>query len=122
METFFEYCFYRAAKFYKRCGERITYIASGKGTLFLGLFANILTVLLFIFYLLNVKFNPKIIYVGCIILFILSFFILNEKKYKELDKKYKKEKKSKLKGWLVFLYILGSVLLYGIANYMYYNL
>ena len=35
-----------------------------------------------------------------------------EKKYKELAKKYKTEKNAKLKGWLIFAFIIGAFILY----------
>ena len=46
---------------------------------------------------------------------ILSIFFINKKKYKELEEKYKDEKYRKLKGWLIFLYLICSLVLYIIA-------
>jgi hypothetical protein len=48
---------------------------------------------------------------------LFAIFLQNEnkKKYMKLEKRYKHEKYSKLKGWLVFLYVIGSVALYFIS-------
>ena len=59
----------------------------------------------------NEEINTNIIWVIVIIASILSLFF-RKKKYEELAEKYKDEKNSKLKGWLVFFYAIGSVVLY----------
>ena len=48
----------------------------------------------------------------------LSLFLTNKKKFIKLSEKYKDEKNSKLKGWLVFLYVIGSVVLYFVTMYL----
>jgi hypothetical protein len=85
------------------------------GWVTLGQLCNILLIiriLCFIFNL-NLEYNSKIS-VGIISLLIYSinsFFLLTKKKYEKLAEKYKNEKHRKIKGWGVFLYLVGSVFL-----------
>jgi len=120
MKTFFEYCFYRSAKFYKSWGENNNFYISGKFSLFLALCCNTLTLIVLIYSLLGTKYSINIVYLVWILLSVLSFFVLNKKKFAELAEKYKDEKNSKLKGWLVFTYIVGSVILFFVSIYVFY--
>lgn len=119
MRIFFEYCFYRAAKFYKSWGENNNYYISGKFSLFLALCANLLTLIGLFYFIFGTKYSINIVYLVWILLSVLSFFILNRKKYAELEQRYKEERNSKLKGWLVFLYIIGSIILFFVSLYLY---
>jgi ABC-type multidrug transport system fused ATPase/permease subunit len=115
MKKLFCYVFYRASKFYKSWGESNNYYISGKFLLFLALCANVLTLIGLFCLLLKIKYSIEVVCATWFVFCILSFFILNEKKYEELAEKYKNEKNSKLKGWLVFLYIISSVILYFVS-------
>jgi accessory gene regulator protein AgrB len=44
------------------------------------------------------------------------FFMTTEKKYKWLVEHYKDEKNKKIKGWGVFLYVIGSMLAFGFTG------
>lgn len=113
MKTFFEYCFYRSAKFYKRWEH--SYHVSGKFALFLALYANVLTLISIFCAIFDTSYGLDIIYLIGGLFGILQFFILDKRKYKELEKRYKGEKNSKLKGWLVFAYIVISVVVYALS-------
>lgn len=115
MKELFYYVFYKASKLYKSWGENNNYYISGKFSLFLAICANILTLIGLFCLILKIRYSLEVVYGAWILLFVLSFFILNEKKYKELEEKYKNEKNSKIKGWLVFSYIIGSVILYFVS-------
>ena len=112
MKDLFYYVFYRASKFYKSWGENNNYYISGKFSLFLAFASNILFLIGLFCYILGIRYSIQIVYLIWILLFVLSFFVLNENRYKELAEKYKDEKNSQLKGWLVFAYVIGSVVLY----------
>ena len=88
MKELFYYVFYRVSKFYRSWGESKNYYISGKFSLLLALSANILTLICLFCLILKIRYNIKIIYGIWFLLFISSFFILNEKKYEELEKKY----------------------------------
>lgn len=117
MKTFLEYCFYKSSKFYKRWGES-NYHISGKFALFLALCSNILTLLSIFCAILGTRYKTGIIYLLCSVFGVLSFFGLDKKKYKELERRYRSERNSKLKGWLVFAYISVSFVLYFISLYL----
>ncbi|HOF16994.1 MAG TPA: hypothetical protein PLF32_08855 [Bacteroidales bacterium] len=115
MRDFFYYVFYKSSKFYKSWGENNNYYISGKFSLFLALCANILTLIGLFCFILKIRYSIEVVFGIWILLFILSFFVLNKKKYEELEEKYKNEKNSKIKDWLVFSYIVGSVILYFVS-------
>lgn len=117
MKDLFYYVFYRASKFYEIWGEKNGYI-SGRAVVFMSIGSIILSVMIFVLHhLFNEKINTDTIWIIIIITTILSFF-LKRKKYEELAEKYKNEKNSKLKGWLVFLYLVGSVILYFVSMHV----
>ncbi|SKC56460.1 hypothetical protein SAMN06298215_1698 [Bacteroidales bacterium WCE2008] len=117
MKNFFLYVFYRVAKIYEDWGEQYVYIR-GSVVAFttIGLIAlSIITFVLFFFF--DKELNKDIIWGVLIVVAILSF-TLKEKKFKELREKYKNETHKKLKGWLVFLYIIGTLFLYIVSLYV----
>ena len=118
MKDLFYYAFYRASKFYKSWGENNNYYISGKFSLFLAFASNILFLIGLFCYILGIRYSIQIVYLIWILLFVLSFFVLNENRYKELAEKYKDEKNSQLKGWLVFAYVIGSVVLYFVSLFI----
>ena len=115
MKDLLFYVFYKASKFYKSFGERYYYI-SGEFVLLLLLSLNVLSLIQFICRILKIVFKSEVI--GAVILsfVFLGFLIPWEKKYKELEEKYKNEDKRKWKGWLVVLYIVFSLILYIVAS------
>ena len=114
MKNLFYYIFYRASKFYEGWGEKNGHIAGGV-VVFMSIGSIVLSIMIFVLYhLFNEKISTNIIWIMIIITSILSFF-LNRKKYEELAEKYKDEKNSQLKGWLVFAYVIGSVVLYFVS-------
>ena len=119
MKDLFYYVFYRASKFYKSWGENNNYYISGKFSLFLAFASNILFLIGLFCYILGIRYSIQIVYLIWILLFVLSFFVLNENRYKELAEKYKDKKNSQLKGWLVFAYVIGSVVLYFVSLFIY---
>ena len=119
MKDLFYYAFYRASKFYKSWGENNNYYISGKFSLFLAFASNILFLIGLFCYILGIRYSIQIVYLIWILLFVLSFFVLNENRYKELAAKYTDEKNSQLKGWLVFAYVIGSVVLYFVSLFIY---
>lgn len=76
---------------------------------------NIMTVI-GLFHVVRLKYNLAIfvcLSVACIIItFVINCFLLTERKYKNLTEKHKDEKHKTIKGWGVFLYVIGSVFLY----------
>ncbi len=89
MKTLFDYCWYKISKFYKDWGE--TYAPFSGGIILFGCIGfNFLSVLCFLFALLDKDFPSsriKVMIAGAFI--VLSFFYSSEKRYKALRKKYK---------------------------------
>jgi membrane protein insertase Oxa1/YidC/SpoIIIJ len=108
MKVFFDYCYYRIAKAYRVLDNK-DYCMWGSFVLFSTFGFVLLSIFIFLFYMFDKKIDTAIIWTIVMIVSVLSLFFVNKKKFTELYEKYKDEKNSKLKGWLVFLYIIGSV-------------
>ena len=111
MKDLLLYVFYRASKFYKFFGERYYYI-SGKYVLLLTLSLNVLSLIQIVCRILKIVFKSEVIIIVILSSVFLGFLIPWEKKYKELEEKYKNEDKIKWKGWLIVLYIVLSLIFY----------
>ena len=115
MITFFNYCFYRYAKFYKKWGDNGPYVMAF-GLLFLAIALYLGSIINFLLYQVGIEYTDQInigIAVFCCFLdFIFSILMDSEGRYKKLEKKYKNEDNIKLKGWGVGLFILFAFLCY----------
>lgn len=115
MITFFNYCFYRYAKFYKNWGDNGPYVMAF-GLLFLAIALYLGSIINFLLYQVGIEYTDQInigIAVFCCFLdFIFSILMDSEGRYKKLEKKYKNEDNVKLKGWGVGLFILFAFLCY----------
>ena len=113
MIKFFEYCFYRIrnSKLSQLSGNHPQATASALISYCETM--NILTII-FAFHLFYKNQHYLILCVIAIIIFLYvinTCLLLTEKKYKRLIEYYKDEKHKKLKGWGVFLYVVGSIFL-----------
>ena len=115
MKDLLFYVFYKASRFYKSFGERYYYI-SGGFVLLLTLCSIILSLLELLCSILNIRFKAEATVVVWLLFVLFGFLIPWEKKYKELEEKYKNEDKSKWKGWLVVIYIIFSLMLFAVAT------
>ena len=111
MKDLLLYVFYRASKFYKFFGERYYYI-SGKYVLLLTLGLNVLSLIQIVCRILKIGFKAEVIIVVCLLFVLFGYFIPWEKTYKGLEEKYKNEGNRKWKGWLVFLFVVLSLIFY----------
>lgn len=123
MITFFNYCFYRYAKFYKKWGDNGPYVMAF-GLLFLAIALYLGSIINFLLYQVGIEYTDQInigIVVFCFVLdFVFSILMDSEGRYKELEKKYKNEDSVKLKGWGVGLFILFGFLCY-IASLLFFK-
>lgn len=115
MKKIFNYCFYRIAKAYRFFDEK-NYCDWGYGVMF-ATFASIsLAITTWILHIFQYKLTTTIIIIVvspfAVLDGLFSLFLSNERKYIQLENYYKNEKYSKLKGWLVFFYVVGSLVLY----------
>lgn len=115
MITFFNYCFYRYAKFYKKWSDNGPYVMAF-GLLFLAIALYLGSIINFLLYQVGIEYTDQInigIAVFCCFLdSIFSILMDSEGRYKKLEKKYKNEDNVKLKGWGVGLFILFAFLCY----------
>lgn len=118
MKTFYYYCYYRFSKFFDKWdlnwGEKDGHI-SGSLILFAIIGFYVLTMITICLHLMNEELTSELISIVLTCFCILSIPFIRKKKYKELEEYYKDEKHSKLKGWLVFLFAIGSVILFVIS-------
>jgi archaellum biogenesis protein FlaJ (TadC family) len=118
LKSLFDYCFYRIAKAYRNFDDK-EYCGWGYGILFasFGFIALALTTL--ILYIFHYKLTTTIIVIVSIPFLALdalfSIFLNKKDKYIALEQRYGNEKNSKLKGWLVFSYVVGSVVLFFVS-------
>lgn len=111
MKRLFDYCYYRIAKAYRKVEDKY-YCMYGSFVSFLPIIAIVLVLISLVLYQLNKKLTSPIIIGVVVILSVVSLFFDSQNKYDELEQEYKNEKHSKLKGCLVFLWILSPIALY----------
>lgn len=118
MKQLFDYCYYRIAKTY-RAMDPNNYCDWGYWILFASFGFIILSMLTFLLHAFDKELNLKIIYFIAILVFIVDAFFsicISDKaklaKFNRLEARYKNEGFRHLKGWLVFLYVIGSVASY----------
>lgn len=120
-----EYVYYRMISFYDWNPFEPAYyhskmykIHKANRLFALCLFFNILSIAYAIALLFRIKELKLFIDCAFVIAFILAWAIsitvsvLYDKKYKTLCKKYKKEKNRSLKGWLIVVYCICSILMF----------
>ena len=117
MKTLFYYCYYRIAQGY-RFFQDSDYLNWGYWVLFSTFIFITWSIAVLIFYLFNMRYTKTAVFLVALPLilvdFWITFFVPKErkmKKFKELEERYKNERHKKLKGWLIFLYFIGTLVL-----------
>jgi amino acid transporter len=118
MKTLLDYIYYRIAKAYRTLDGKDYYIY-GSLVLFGTLGFIFLSLLAFVFYLTQNKINAYVFGAIMGVFAITSFFFFNKKRYAKLEELYNDEKHSKLKGWLVFCYVIGSFLWFCVSIHIF---
>ena len=123
MKKLFDYCFYRIALFYKNRLPLEDYITQGHTVLIsaIGFYTIALTnVLLFLCgKQLTTEIVALIIIPFCIIVFFNNIIFPNSKQlFEEKKEEFKQEKCKWFKGFLVLLFVLGSVISMVLAIYL----
>ena len=60
-------------------------------------------------------------YIISVIVIVSGTFTTNENKYKKLEDRYKNELHTTLKGWLIFLSLIGSTIVWMITCWIMYR-
>ena len=117
MKTLFYYCYYRIASFYRSCYDGY-YLNWGFWILLDTFMCVAWAIAAPVFYILEIEYtNYHAIWVAMpfILLSFRTTFVISDeskmKKFKELEERYKNERHKKLKGWLIFLYSIGTLVL-----------
>lgn len=112
MKELFLYTYYRIVRYYKKWEGWIGWDPEGMGMMALLASISYYTTSILVIILHFYKHEPSrniliMIWGGAA---IVGMFLGSEKLYNELEQKYKNETNRILKGWLVSIFIMGSVL------------
>ena len=108
MKELFLYMYYRIARFYKYFGE---WDPESVGMLVYMIFiSNYINAIIILLYYFLFEADIAIIYLQILIgiFAIIGMFTGTEKLYAKLDEKYKNESNRILKGWFVFIFVVGG--------------
>lgn len=116
MKELFNYCVYRIAYAYKKM-KMHDYIGQGYFLMFFAFTGYLLALTQFVLFQFGQGLNKLIIILFCIpltleVIFFSKLFPNSEKIYNECDSKYRNEKFRWLKGFLVFLFLVMSLVSY----------
>lgn len=117
MKTLYDYCFYRIARAYKVFDDK-DYCNWSNSVLFLTLGFVSLAIIAFIIRFFGYELTTTMAKIGAIPVIVLDFYFTffrnrdNRRKYNRLEEKYKGEKYKTLKGWLIFFYVIGAIVVY----------
>jgi hypothetical protein len=117
MKKLFYYSVYRIAKFYKKTKWALDYVAQGYFLLFFSLTGYSLAILHYVLFLFDIKLNKTMIVIACVplifeIVFFKKLFPTSKVIFNKYEKAMKNEKYKWLKGLLVFLFLLMSLISY----------
>ncbi len=117
MKDLFLYIYYRIVRFYKYWEDWDPLV---KGMMFFLLILSFYLSSFVVIFLSCKGMDPPIELLGILAAasaFIGSFFS-TEKLYSRLDNKYRNEPNNKLKGWLVFAFVIGGFLSFFISLFL----
>ena len=117
MKDLFLYIYYRIVRFYQYWSD---WNALGTGMMFFLLILSFYLSSFVVIFLSCKGMDPPIELLGILAAasaFIGSFFS-TEKLYSRLDNKYRNEPNKKLKGWLVFAFVIGGFLSFFISLFL----
>lgn len=114
---FFNYCFYRISSAYKFIDSTGYYIY-GNGVVSASQSFNVLTLISIFIYVIEEKQKPSYALIVGALIFITNLFLYDKNKYNKLSEQWKDEKHKTLKGWLVFAYVVASLVLFFASLYI----
>lgn len=114
---FFNYCFYRISSAYKFL-DNTGYYISGNVIVSACQSFNTIALFLVLFSLIDIKLTQTAIILIGVFFVIINLFLYDKKKYNKLSEQWKDEKHKTLKGWLVFAYVVASLVLFFASLYI----
>lgn len=124
LHELYDYYYYRISKFYKETSEFYKdsgsdlYCYDANLLIYSAINLIILTLISIVLMLLGVTWNLKWMYAVSVVVVFFGLFSTNKKKYKKLEDKYKNDSHATLKGWLIFLSLIGVFALWMTTCYI----
>lgn len=81
----------------------------------------VLSLISIVLMIVDVQLEDNWVYLISIIVVLSGTFTTNENKYKKLEDRYKNESHTTLKGWLIFLSLIGSTIVWMITCWIMYR-
>lgn len=109
LKRVYEYYIYKISKFYKETLKANNPCYFANAIFFSAISFIVHTLIAIVLMIFDMKWNSKWIYwISAIIIMSGTFWGTDEDRYQNIIDNHKDEKHSTLKGWLVFLSIIGS--------------
>lgn len=131
LKRVYEYYSYRISKFYKEKLKANNPYYFANAIFFSAINFIVLTLIAIVLIIFDIEWNSKVLiifgiewnskwiyWISAIIIMSGIFWEIDEDKYQKLVEKYKDEKHSNLKGWLIFLSLIGSFALWVTTCYI----
>lgn len=113
LKRVYEYYIYKISKFYKETLKANAPCYFANAIFFSAISFIVHTLIAIVLMIFDMKWNSKWIYwISAIIIMSGTFWGTDEDRYQNIIDNHKDEKHSTLKGWLVFLSIIGSFALW----------
>lgn len=113
LKRVYEYYIYKISKFYKETLKANDPCYFANAIFFSAISFIVHTLIAIVLMIFDMKWNSKWIYwISAIIIMSGTFWGTDEDRYQNIIDNHKDEKHSTLKGWLVFLSIIGSFALW----------
>lgn len=113
LKRVYEYYIYKISKFYKETFKANDPCYFANAIFFSAISFIVHTLIAIVLMIFDMKWNSKWIYwISAIIIMSGTFWGTDEDRYQNIIDNHKDEKHSTLKGWLVFLSIIGSFALW----------
>ncbi len=120
LKKIYEYYYYRISKFYKNMGSK-TPCTQASFLIFSAINLIVLSLISIVLMIVDVRWEDNWVYLISIIVVLSGTFTANENKYKKLEDRYKNESHTTLKGWLIFLSLIGSLIVWMITCWIMYR-
>ncbi|GEM_PF-3287033 len=113
LKRVYEYYIYKISKFYKETLKANDPCYFANAIFFSAISFIVHTLIAIVLMIFDMKWNSKWIYwISAIIIMSGTFWGTDEDRYQNIIDNHKDEKHSTLKGWLVFLSLIGSFALW----------
>lgn len=114
---FFNYCFYRISHAYKFLDSTGYYI-SGSMIVSACQAFNVIALFSILFSISKINLSKPIIIVIGVLFVIMNIFLYDKNKFYKFHEQWENETHKTTKGWLVFIYVVASLVLFFVSLYI----